>query len=260
MLVDNVCNLIEPSEESVQPASAAKLAAKRPLRELEPNEVQVWIANLRDYDPQSLFPVLADGEVSRANRFYLTRHRENFVNARGLLRLLVASYLNADPSAFTFTLNDFGKPFLRGGFEWLKFNVAHSGDMAAYAFARERELGIDIEYVRDDVDEEELSQRFFSQAEVADLKALPQQCKREAFFNCWTRKEAYIKACGKGLSLPLDSFSVSFAPGHTPALIAEDSSAADTSRWSMKSISVPAGYAGAIVVEGQDWRLQELVL
>ena len=122
--------------------------------------------------------------------------------------------------------------------------------------ARGRELGVDIERTRPDVLKDGIAERFFSQLEVTMLRALPAHLQADAFFNCWTRKEAYIKARGEGLSLPLDKFDVSLAPGEPAAVLGTRIGPEELSRWSLRELAVGAGYAAAFVAEGRDWRLK----
>ena len=142
----------------------------------------------------------------------------------------------------------------------LSFNLAHSGGMAIYAFSRHREIGVDLEFIREDLADEKIAERFFSECEVADLRSLPAELRKRGFFDCWTRKEAYIKARGEGLSMPLDEFDVAFVPGEVAALLRNHKDQAEVTRWSMKSLTVPDGYVAALVAEGQDWQLKSFTV
>jgi 4'-phosphopantetheinyl transferase len=145
-----------------------------------------------------------------------------------------------------FIYGDYGKPALASGQD-LRFNLSHSKEVALLGVTRNAELGVDVEHIRADFATEDIARRFFSRAEVEVFNALPVEEQVAAFFRCWTRKEAYIKAIGKGLSQPLDKFDVALAPGVPPALLqAEDD---DASRWALSDIDVGKGYAGALVVE-----------
>lgn len=232
-----------------------------PPRELAvaEGEVHVWAAPL---DPPAEAVrrhagLLAPDERARAERFHFERDRRRFSVARGVLRHLLGRYLAADPRRVAFRYESHGKPALADGTAGggLRFNVSHSGEVALYAFARGRELGVDVEEVRPMEDGLDIAERFFSQAEVAAFRALPADVRDEAFFNCWTRKEAYIKAVGEGLSFPLHVFDVSLAPGEPARLIASrDPRQAE--RWSLRALPDPApGYRAAIVVEGGGWEL-----
>jgi len=129
--------------------------------------------------------------------------------------------------------------------------VSHSQGWALLAFSLGRNLGVDVEFIRADVVTDEIAERYFSTQEIAELKALPQRMRAEGFFRCWTRKEAYIKARGEGLQIPLDSFHVSLTPGEPERL-----DSLDSSRWSLRQVNPDPRYAGALVAEGNDWELR----
>lgn len=137
----------------------------------------------------------------------------------------------------------------------IRFNMSHSHDLALYAVTRNRELGIDLEHIRKDFASHEIAQQFFSPREVARLRALPLSMQTKAFFNCWTRKEAYIKATGKGLSLPLHQFDVSLVPGEPTLLLSTRENPQEASRWTLRELKPGPGYVVALAVEGHDWRL-----
>src|SRR5579872_1541004 len=178
-------------------------------------EVHVWRADL-DLPAErieSLSQILSADERVRASRFRYDIDRNRFVVAHGALRILLARYLGAKPYAIEFSQNEFGKPLLNHNHsKELHFNLSHSGTLALFAFAR-AEVGVDIERIRPEFTTEQIAERFFSTDEVNDLRALPIHLQAVGFFNCWTRKEAYIKAWGKGLSMPLSDFAVSLRPG-----------------------------------------------
>jgi 4'-phosphopantetheinyl transferase len=230
-------------------------------RELLANEVHVWLADLNDHLAVSLKPLLALDEVARADRFHFDKDRNHYIVARGLLRKLLAAYLGIGAGDLRFSYAEKGKPVLeesqRGS---LNFNLAHSHGRAIYAFSSSREVGVDLEFIRDDLADEKIAQRFFSPREIEALGKLPAELRKEAFFNCWTRKEAYIKARGEGLSMPLDEFDVSLGPGEAAALLRNDKEPGETERWSMQSVGVARGYVAALVAEGHDWRLKTFSL
>ena len=185
-------------------------------------------------------------ELERADRFYFEKHRRHFVVGRGFLREVIACYLQAKPEALRFVYGAYGKPALAGE-QSLHFNMSHSHEVALLAVARNAELGVDVERVRVDFASEDIARRFFSRVEVDTFNALANEEQVAAFFRCWTRKEAYIKAIGKGLSQPLDAFDVTLAPGEAAALLRAEED--DVSRWVLSDIDVGAGYAGALAVE-----------
>ena len=223
------------------------------------DEVHVWRATL-DQTPsqiQSFLHNLAADEQARAERFYFERDRERFIVARGVLRAILSGYLNRVPECLSFCYSSHGKPALAGesGGDAIRFNVAHSHGVALYAVTRGREVGIDLERISFDLAVAEIAERFFSRREVAMLRTLPTEVQRQAFFRCWTRKEAYIKARGEGLSLPLDQFDVSLAPGEPAAVLGTQQDPSEASRWALQELAPAHGYIAALAVEGHGWRL-----
>ncbi len=226
---------------------------------LSSDDVHVWRASL-DLPAscvQSLQRTLAADELNRAERFYFQKDRKHFIAARGLLRAILSQYLDMEPGQLRFCYSPYGKPSLATtpGQDMLSFNVSHSHGLAIYALTRGREIGADLERVRADLDCEQIAARFFSPRENAVLCALPAKVKPKAFFNCWTRKEAYIKARGGGLSLPLDQFDVSLAPGELAMLLNTRGDPQEATRWSLQALTPGPGYVAALAVEGHGWRL-----
>jgi 4'-phosphopantetheinyl transferase len=223
------------------------------------HEVHVWRAFLNTSPSliHYLQPLLTEDEVVRAGRFAFERDRHHFIVARGILRAILGRYLSIDPAYLRFDTNAYGKPSLGlpRGKPSLKFNLAHSYNLALYVFTYSREVGIDVEYIRAGIDYDELAKYSFSQYEQSILRALPEAAKQQAFFHCWTRKEAYIKARGKGLSIPLDLFDVSLEPGEPPVLINSREDPQETARWSFRDLDPGTDYASALAVEGSDWSL-----
>ncbi len=215
---------------------------------LEKGAVHVWRISLDQPDDKldRFRRTLEPDELNRASRFHFEKHRRHFIVARGFLRSVVARYLEMQPEALRFSYGAYGKPGLASE-HVLRFNLSHSHEVALLAVALDAELGVDVEHIRADFASEEIARRFFSPAEVEVFNALPKEEQVAAFFRCWTRKEAYIKAIGKGLSQALDAFDVTVAPDVQPALLrAEDD---DASRWLLSNIDVGSGYAGALAVE-----------
>jgi 4'-phosphopantetheinyl transferase len=204
-----------------------------------------------------LLGTLAPDEIERAGRFRFERDRRRFIVGRGVLRAILGRYLAVEPRLISFLYGKRGKPRLADEFDIpaLQFNLAHSGELALYAFGLGRRIGIDVEYVRPLSDAEEISARFFSSRENDALRALPQDQRLAAFYRCWTRKEAYLKAIGDGLARPLDQFTVSLSPGETAKLF-EISDPNESARWSFRALVPKAGYMAAVVTEGVDWCLE----
>ena len=224
-------------------------------------EVHVWQAGL-DQAPSQIdqyLRILSADERARADRFYFRKDRDHFIVARGTLRSILSCYLNRAPESLSFSYSAHGKPSLEreSGEEAIRFNLAHSHEAALYALVRDREVGIDLEFIHGNPQAEQVTERFFSPREILTLRALPPAVQRYAFFLCWTRKEAYIKARGEGLSLlPLDQFDVSLTPGHPAELLGTRPDPLEANRWSLRDLALePLGYAAALAVEGDGWSL-----
>jgi 4'-phosphopantetheinyl transferase len=224
------------------------------------DEVQVWRYCLDRPGAvvERLARVLSLDERARAERFHAARHREAFIVGRGMLRTILGCYLQAEPDRLDFRYGAQGKPALpagEGGTS-LEFNLSHSGGLALLAIARDRRVGIDVEAIRPMSDADRIVDRFFSRREASDYRGLVEGQKLEAFFRCWTRKEAFIKAIGEGFSLPLDQFDVTLGPGEPPMLRHVEGRPAEVARWSLRDLDPGPGYASAVAVEGSGWRLR----
>jgi 4'-phosphopantetheinyl transferase len=225
---------------------------------LAADEVHLWRVDLEATasDEAQWSAILSDDERARAARFHFQIHRQYFTAGRALLRNILAAYLAAEPKELAFSYSTKSKPALAGAHaNRLAFNVSHSGDVALIAVTRNRQIGVDVELIRHDFDTAAIATRFFSDAEQGQLAALPPEQRHEAFFRCWTRKEAYIKATGEGLSLPLRQFDVSIEPRSQNALLATRPDASESKGWSLRDIVVKPGYAGAVCVSGAEWKL-----
>jgi 4'-phosphopantetheinyl transferase len=216
-----------------------------------PETVWVWVARLdcaaaADADWSYC---LSAYEQQRARRYAFERDRRRFVAARAFLRSVLGAQIGIDPAAIRFQTGPWGKPTL-GIDHGLEFNLSHSNEVAVCAVARCR-VGIDVEHVRPVADAMQIAGRFFSSAEAAALRRVSEEGLMERFFLCWTRKEAYIKATGEGLSCALDAFTVSIDPNRPALLRAPD----DPARWSVVNIPTPAGYIASLVVEQLSCRI-----
>jgi 4'-phosphopantetheinyl transferase len=236
--------------------------SKRP--ELPYNEVHIWQADLdaMDWPENRSLGLLSQDEYERAGRFRFARDRNRFMTGRQLLRILLSAYLKTDLMGVSFHYSPNGKPSLGNGHDAseIKFNVSHSDRMALFGFVRRRELGVDIERIERDVGIREIAGRFFSYAEQQAFEQVPAELKQETFFRCWTRKEAFVKAKGNGLSLPLDQFDVSLLPKQSAELLRTWPDPEERDRWSMWDLDVGPGYAGALVVEGKGMKLSRVLL
>lgn len=187
-------------------------------------------------------------ERARARRYAFERDRRRFVVGRGRLRRLLAARLDVRPEEVELVSGPRGKPGLPAG-SGLTFNMARSGEVAVYAFSRDREIGVDVEELRDLPDADTIATRFFSRREVAAYLALNPSDKTAGFFNCWTRKEAFVKALGDGLHHPLDGFDVSLAPDEPARLLRVGDLPGETCGWSLETFSPGPGFVGAVVLE-----------
>jgi 4'-phosphopantetheinyl transferase len=227
---------------------------------LASDEVHVWRARLDVIAAQveALAQTLAADERARAQRFHAARDRTQYIVARGLLRAILGRYLDEQPDRLRFCYSPHGKPALaeEQAANALRFNVSHAHGMALYAITRGREIGIDLEHIRADVTGEDIAARFFAPREVGMLQALPAHRRLEAFLTLWTRKEAYVKARGDGLSLDLTRFDVSRAIVEPAARVTSDAERHDLRRWSLRDLAPGPGYVAALAVEGHGWQLR----
>jgi 4'-phosphopantetheinyl transferase len=223
------------------------------------DDVHIWRADLDrpEAEVQALQQLLAEDELSRAARFHFQKDAHRFIVGRGLLRSILSRYLDVAPSQVRFDYTAYGKPVLApaSARETISFNLAHSDRLALYAVTRDRAIGVDIEQIRPGIEHEQIAERFFSATERALLRTLPAELRAVAFFTCWTRKEAYIKAHGEGLSLPLDQFDVSFTPGEPARLVHTAGDPGEAARWSLHELHPGTGYVAALAAEGQGWRI-----
>jgi len=222
--------------------------------QLAEDEAHVWCASLEQSSSrvEACWNALAPDERERAGRFRYEKDRRRFIIARGVLRDILGRYLKCPPAQVSFSYNQYGKPALSYENEdvRLRFNMSHSHEVALYALTREREVGVDVEWLREDFASSEIAERFFSRREVVLLGGLAPGLRTDGFFNCWTRKEAYIKALGEGLSHPLDRFAVSLAPGDPARFLSIDDDPREIERWSLVELHPSEGYAAALVTEG----------
>ncbi len=215
-------------------------------------EVHLWSVDLApgDVAVKELQPLLDPEERRRAERFRFDRHRRRFIVRRARLRQLVAGYQGGEPAAVRFAYGERGKPSLAGGGE-LAFNLSDSKDLALYAFARGLELGVDVEVPKPMSDALAISERFFADAEREVLRQVAERRRVEAFFHCWTRKEAYIKAIGEGLAEPLDNFCVTFDPPEPARFLHVGGSAGEAAAWTLHHLVPAPGAVGALAYRGE---------
>lgn len=216
------------------------------LIRIGPNVIDVWRWNLdpSPCDIDRLFPLLNGEERTRAGRFVYPEHRQHFIAGRAGLRLVLGHYLRIPPHRIGLTYNVFGKPRLAGAAEMLHFNLSHTADMAMLAVSDHYPVGIDVEAIKPL--KEDVAGHFFSRRECAALAPLSGEDYLQAFYRCWTRKEAFVKAHGAGLSLPLDSFDVSVDAASPPRLEALEGDSDAPLNWSLFDLVTPPGFAGTL--------------
>ena len=233
---------------------------------LDDGEVHVWRASLaRPFASLGhLRESVSEDELARGSRYVLDRDRRRFLVTRAVLRSILGRYLGMSPAALTFTYGVRGKPALasRAGKD-VTFNVSRSHDLAIFAVARSSDVGVDLERIRPVADSDLIAAGSFSPAENAVLRLLPSADRRRAFFACWTRKEAYLKAVGEGLGFPTDRFVVTVHPSEPARLVHVDGDPGAPLRWTLQELAPAAGYLGALAIEEHDpvvrtWSWEEL--
>jgi 4'-phosphopantetheinyl transferase len=224
---------------------------------LSMDEIRVWRVWLDDaHDTRVLWDVLAPDERERGSRFRFQDDRRRFVVSHGTLRLVLAHHMDVEPARIEFSAGPHGKPVISMPVTDLSFNLSHAHEMALIAVSRGRQLGVDVERLRSVAEDEIIAERFFSPREASVFRSLPASLRQEAFFACWTRKEAYLKATGKGLSSGFDRFDVSVAPGDPAALLDVRDEPAEAARWQLVDLRPDKGYVGALVAERGEWRVR----
>lgn len=199
------------------------------------------IGQIRDF-----YVTLAPDEQRRADAFHFDSDRNSFIVGRGLLRVLLGWYVNRSPEDVRLKYGSKGKPALDCGKLNIHFNVTHSAGRVLYAVSEDCELGTDLELVREIAEAESIAKQFFTRSECAALFSVSCDKRAQAFFNCWTRKEAFLKATGDGLSMPLSSFEVSVVPGERAAFLSMEGES--ISKWNLVHIEPEGGYIGAVAM------------
>lgn len=220
---------------------------------LRPEEVHLWRAplDLSGSTLERLYGTLADDEKVRAERFRFAEGRARFTAARGVLRDILGRYAGMEPASLQFGYQPSGKPFLLAGTDTgeLQFNLSHSKGMGLYGVTLGRPVGVDVELVRQGAEFSRIAERFFTSKEAEALRNCPAHLQAEAFFRCWTRKEAFIKASGEGFARGLGSFEVSIEPGDSDALLGASDDPAAVQQWRLANVEAAAGFAAAVAVE-----------
>jgi 4'-phosphopantetheinyl transferase len=242
----------------MDPKAPWPLASAAPL--LEADEVHVWriLLDLPAARVESLRGTLSADELARAARYRFEGDRRRYTVARGVLRAILGSYAGVPAPALRFLYGPHGKPRLaeETGGARLRFNLAHSQDRALSAVALERQVGVDLERITPDIEDDLVAGHLFSPSEIAALHAAPPEARAATFYRLWTQKEAWVKATGDGLRQPLDAFEVTMAPGEAPRLRGVGTSPADACRWSLHDLHPWTGHAAALAVEGHGIRIR----
>jgi 4'-phosphopantetheinyl transferase len=226
---------------------------------LAKHHVHVWRMWLRPTDSLigEMYSLLSVEEKQRSDRFKIREDRTRYIAAHYHTRKILSKYLALSPEKIKFAYSQFGKPVLAGekNAPGLRFNLSHSVDIALLAVTNGFNLGIDLELVKQEKATEDIARRFFSIGEVESLLDQPKKDRQEAFFRCWTRKEAYIKARGEGMSIPLGEFEVSFLPGDPPRILWVKDDPHGVENWTIFHLAPETGYVGALAVEGHPEKL-----
>jgi len=226
---------------------------------LSSNDVHLWLAKLDQSEEcvEKLSQILSKEEQRKSERFHYEKDRNNFIVTHGVLRKILSRYLGIEPNRLQFGYHSHGKPFVFGksNSEEICFNISHSRNLSLYALVRSRQLGVDLEYIRPIPEADHIVAEIFSSYERAMWQQLPENQKQEAFFHIWTGKEAYIKARGEGLSMPLDQFDVLCTPDEPGIRCLANEASDDSSLWSLRTLQLEPNYAATLVVEGHDWQL-----
>lgn len=217
-----------------------------------PGEIELYLVPLHCDDSfvKRVKGFLSPEELARCDRLIDPERSRRAVLSRGLLRVVLARYLKIEPGAVPLVAGDFGKPQLAPSLPHpISFNLSHSGDFIVFAATAGARIGVDIERVQDELAFGPMAARYFSPREQEELFSLPESDRLPAFYRCWTRKEAYLKATGSGFSQPANSFDVPLLPQHSPALLSHRIYPEEPNRWTIKDVVVPEGYLAALALE-----------
>jgi 4'-phosphopantetheinyl transferase len=220
--------------------------------ELRKSDVHIWTlpTGALDSVAAKLESVLVADERDRAARFRFDHLRQSFVIAHGALRCLLARYLKLDPASIRFNYGSKGKPALASA-TLIQFNMTHSGSLAAVALTLGCQIGVDIERIRPLSEIKQIAGRFFCPEEASEIMSVPPSERERAFFCCWTRKEAYVKAIGDGLSAPLDQFRVTLLPGQPARFVHLGNNNDDAEDWTLHDLTLAPNYAAALAYHDQ---------
>jgi len=221
--------------------------------ELSHDQIHIWKLDL-NVDKVNLNylydNVLSSDERKRADKLKSKDDQKRAIYSRGLLRKKLGTYLEVDPADISFSYNEYGKPSLnpKFHFEDLRFNVSHSKDIVVYAITRNRDIGIDVEYLKNVNRAGKIVERFFSKEEIDFYISQPEHKRKWAFFALWTRKEAYSKAMGRGIGLPSKDFELNLIPDNDQNL----SDSSKKSKWMLYNVEIESEYLAALATESND--------
>jgi 4'-phosphopantetheinyl transferase len=251
-------SLVSPMKEL---ASGALWSVPPDKVSLGHNEVHVWRVQL-DL-PLAVFrrlqEMLSADEQARVKRFRLRKDQVRYVASRGMLRAILSRYLGTEPCQLRFSYSRYGKPGLaeEAGRQQVQFNLSHSNGLALYAFSERRAIGVDLEGIEPNIAYTQIARHSFSPREFAVLSSLPAEQQPYAFFTCWTRKEAYIKARGDGFALDPRRFQVSLSPGEPAALLDVEDEPAEVERWSLVELSPGPDYTASLAIERHNCQVRK---
>jgi 4'-phosphopantetheinyl transferase len=217
---------------------------------IEKGSLYVWsgLTNVESQILDAYVSVLSVDEIGRADRFRFEKDRSHFVVTRGVLRYLLSAYTGLPAQEIAFEYGPKGKPELAHNASKINFNVSHSHGMGVWAIAFNGVVGVDVEYVKRSVDIDAVGKRFFSDNEWRHLRDLPEDERRQSFFRCWTRKEAFVKALGDGLTFSLKAFDVTVGD---VAQLKRVEGMTDHQKWTLQTFEPAPDFVGALAFEGQ---------
>ena len=228
---------------------------------LRNDEVHVWLAIIAEEKAADFEKIISPEELAKAGQFRFARHKKRFIAGRGILRTILGKYLGMKPEQIDFEYNIYGKPSICGKLrDEIRFNLSHSKGLIVYAFSRGREIGIDIEFIESFLIDERTAAQCLTRQETEVLFMLDDNFRAQYFFNCWARKEAYLKACGKGLAFPANQIETLFSQEPSRMSVEKDWEIRRKEGWSFQKLPSIKGYKSALVVEGDNfktkfWRL-----
>ncbi|HMS64574.1 MAG TPA: 4'-phosphopantetheinyl transferase superfamily protein [Ignavibacteria bacterium] len=220
------------------------------------NEIHIYNSFAAD-DPDvlsSFLTILSEEEINKANRYKFQKDKNNYISFRAMLRMILSQYLYIHPSKLNFFYAEKDKPYIKD--TEIKFNISHSENFAVFAVTKVNEIGIDTEIIRELPDALEIAKNYFSEKEVKVFSKVDHDNYKEAFFNCWTRKEAFIKAIGEGLSYPLADFSVSFLPGENPEMQWIKGKEDEVKKWSLFNLDLERDYVTSLAIRSKTVKIE----